>query len=339
MQFDFGLYLLPVLLSFCIFANAQQKTCTGGFKEGDQVDRGRYWYTCQDGQLVPKGCFSDNKQRLNLQESFESGGFVLSCVIDANGYLSFAYKGCSYEGKQYAAGETWQDDKYWYSCTKENELLRMDVGGCIHENKRYNIADQLEKGEFVYECRRWANQTCSMCPVACINDGKHFKVGESFEKDKFWYMCTTEDKRLIKKCVGCMHASQRLLDGDRYRQNDAVFECNVRKDSEPKHTIVGCVDQNGGNAIERRVGCQWTRGVAPLQYVMKCDQKDDTTVIMETVHCYYAVRDGGWEIDPGCFKVDEDKVIACRKTDAGPQLETFPASQLEQAYSKGVRFC
>lgn len=142
MRYNIAAYLLS-LVSLCIFVNAQQqqqRTCSGGYKEGDQVDRGRYWYLCQEGQLVPKGCFTDTKQRISLSESFETGGYVMACVIDANGYLSFEYKGCVYEGRRYGIAETWQDDKYWYTCTKEGEALRMDVSGCAFENRRYNVS-------------------------------------------------------------------------------------------------------------------------------------------------------------------------------------------------------
>jgi hypothetical protein len=172
-----------------------------------------------------------------------------------------------------------------------------------------------------------------------MNEGRHINIGESFELGNFWFTCGYDEGRLKKKCVGCVHSNQRLMDGDRYRQNDAVYECYVREGAEPTHRIVGCVDQDGQNMIERRVGCQWTKGTAPTQYVMKCDQKDDNTVVKTTVHCYYAVRDGGYEIDPGCFKIAEEKVMACRQTDAGVVLETFPATQLDQAYYKNVRYC
>lgn len=329
-----------MLIALCGWANGEEpKQCAGGYNEGDQVDRGRYWYVCQAGQLVPKGCFTDNKQRIALSESFETGGFVLTCSVDSSGYLSFTYKGCVYEGRQYAPGETWEDSKYWYTCVKDADSLRVDISGCNYENKRYNINDQIERGEFFYECRRYANNTCSMCPVGCLHESRRFRIGESFEQEKYWYICTQEEGKVMKKCVGCMHGNQRLQDGDRYTANDAVFECNIRKDAEPNHKIVGCTDNDDGRVIERKVGCQWTRGTSPYQYVMLCKQKDDNTVVKEAIHCYYAVRDGGYEIDPGCFKIHEDKVLACMNSPTGPLLETFPATQLDQAYYKGVRFC
>lgn len=137
MQFD----LVAILFVCVAVAWAEDKSCAGGYKNGETVERGRYWYFCQDGQLVPKGCFSDSKAKLNLHESFKSGGYILECVIDNNGYLSFAYKGCVSEtGKETAPGDTWEDDKYWYSCSTEGDHLKMDVGGCVYENKRYNVS-------------------------------------------------------------------------------------------------------------------------------------------------------------------------------------------------------
>jgi len=340
---------IVVLLALACFAaaaddTASKKGCAGGYQEGSQVDRGRYWYTCTDGQLAPKGCFADDKTRLNLKESFKSGGYVLQCTIDAAGFLSFSYKGCvSEKGQEYVPGDSWEDDKYWYSCSTEGDHLRMDIGGCTDEGKRYNIGETKEKGEFFYECRRWANNTCSMCPVACKNnEGKRINVGDSFEKDTFWYMCTKDDGRLAVKCVGCIHESQKLKDGDRYVQKDSVYECAIRKDAEPSHRLVGCHDTDQGTVIERRLGCQWNKGTPPNQYVMKCESKDgDKTATKETVRCFYGSREaGGYEIEPGCYKIVDPNIVACRvDATTGPVLETFPADQLQQAYYKGVKFC
>jgi hypothetical protein len=337
MQFD----LVAILFACVACAWAEDKGCAGGARNGDQVERGRYWYLCQDGQLVPKGCFSDTKTRLNVHESFKSGSYVLECIIDNNGLLSFAYKGCVAEsGKETVPGDTWEDDKYWYSCSTEGDHLKMDVGGCVYEGKRYNIGDTTERGEFVYECRRWANNTCSMCPVGCLNEGKRYNVGDAFEKGQFWYMCTKDDGRLAIKCLGCVHESQRLKDGDRYVKQDSVYECAIRKDKDPSHRLVGCHDVDNGATIERRLGCQWTKGTPPNQYVMKCDAKDDNTAYKEVVRCFFGSSEkGGYEIEPGCYKIIDNNIVACRTTDSGPIIETFPAEQLQQAYYKGVRFC
>jgi hypothetical protein len=344
MQYKSIAVLLAVV--YCAYAAddaaVSKKGCAGGFQEGSQVDRGRYWYTCQDGQLAPKGCFADDKTRLNLHETFKSGGYILECVIDASGFLSFRYKGCvSEQGKELAPGDSWEDDKYWYSCSTEGDHLRMDIGGCTDEGKRYNIGETKEKGEFFYECRRWANNTCSMCPVACKNEGKRVNVGDSFEKNTFWYMCTKDDGRLAIKCIGCIHADQRLKDGDRYVNEDSVYECAIRKDTEPSHRLVGCHDTDNGATIERRLGCQWTKGSPPNQYVMKCDSKDnEKTAYKTTVRCFYGSREaGGYEIEPGCYKIVDKDIVACRNADSGPVIETFPVDQLQQAYAKGVKFC
>lgn len=334
-------FSLLALIAIAMAEDSQSKTCAGGYQDGAQVDRGRYWYLCQDGQLVPKGCFSDDRKRLNLHESFKTGGYVLECVVDSNGYLSFAYKGCvSEKGQEFAQGDTWEDDKYWYKCSIEGDHLRSDVGGCVDGTTRYNIGEVQERGEFIYECRRYNNNTCSMCPVACKNNGKRYEIGESFEEGKFWYTCTKEEGRVVKKCVGCMHESQRLKDGDRYVQKDSVIECALRGDKDPNHRLVGCHDDDNGVTVERRLGCMWTKGSPPNMYMMKCMQKDDNTAYKEMVKCYYSITSsGGYEIETGCYKIIEDKLVACLKTENGPQIETFPAEQLDQAYRKGVKFC
>jgi hypothetical protein len=337
MQFN----LVAILLACLAYAWAEDKGCAGGYKNGDQVDRGRYWYMCKDGQLEPKGCYSDSKVKMNVKESFKSGNYVLECVIDDKGMLSFDYKGCvSESGKESAPGETLEDDKYWYTCAKEGDHLKLEVGGCVSEGKRYKIGETTEKSDFVFECKRWANTTCSVCPVGCLKEGKRYNVGESFEKNTFWYMCTKDDGKLEVKCVGCIHENQQLKDGDRYVKADNVYECAIRKDKDPEHRLVGCHDVDNGATIERRLGCQWTKGTPPNQYVMKCDAKDDNTAYKEVVRCFFGSSEkGGYEIEPGCYKIIDNNIVACRTTDSGPIIETFPAEQLQQAYYKGVRFC
>jgi hypothetical protein len=337
MQFN----LVAILLACLAYAWAEDKGCAGGYKNGDQVDRGRYWYMCKDGQLEPKGCYSDSKVKMNVKESFKSGNYVLECVIDDKGMLSFDYKGCvSESGKESAPGETLEDDKYWYTCAKEGDHLKLEVGGCVSEGKRYKIGETTEKSDFVFECKRWANTTCSVCPVGCLKEGKRYNVGESFEKNTFWYMCTKDDGKLEVKCVGCIHENQQLKDGDRYVKADNVYECAIRKDKDPEHRLVGCHDVDNGATIERRLGCQWTKGTPPNQYIMKCDTKDGgKTATREVVKCYYGDKEGGYEIDTGCYRVLDNNIVGCRKTDAGPTIETFPADQVDQAAGKGLRLC
>jgi len=336
--------LIAAILAFVAAVSAAEKGCAGGYQEGATVERGRYWYVCQDGQLAPKGCFSDDKKKLNLKETFKSGGYVLECTVDEKGFLSFRYKGCVTEGgKEFGAGETIEDGKYWFTCTSESDKLRMEASGCVEEGKRYKIGETVEKESIGYECqRRTSDSACSLCPAKCIEGGKSYAVGEKFNVDKFVYECMRDEtgKKVVRKCVGCVHATQQLQDGDRYIDGDSVYECAIRQDKTPEHRLVGCHDSDQGLTIERRLHCQWTKGTPPLRYVMACDSKDEKVANKQVVKCYYGDEKQGYEIEPGCYKPVEDKLMAaCTGTGENIKLETFPADQVQEAYKKNVKFC
>jgi len=336
--------LIAIVLAYVAVASAVEKGSSSGCKEGEDVERGRYWYTCQDGQLAPKGCFSDDKKKLALKETFKSGGFVLECTVDEKGYLSFRYKGCVTEGgKEFNAGETAEDSKYWFSCVAEGDKLRLEASGCVEEGKRYKIGETVEKESIVYECqRRTTDSACSLCPSSCVEGGKRYAVGDKFPVDKFVYECLRDEtgKKITRKCVGCVHGATQLQDGDRYVEGDGVYECAIRQDKTPEHRLVGCHDTDQGGVIERRLHCQWTRGTPPLRYTVACDTKDDKIATKQIVKCYYGDEKAGYEIEVGCYKIVEDKLMAaCTGSGDNIKLETFPADQIQKAYEKGVKFC
>jgi len=142
--------------------------CPGGYDQGADVELGRYWYQCQYGQLVPKGCITDDRRRIEIGQSYDSNkAYRMQCIVDSRGYLSWAYKSCVYEGREHQPNEQWQDDKYYYQCERDGEYLRITVAGCIDQGQRVGINEKVTKGDFVYQCKRTLNSVCSMCPVAC----------------------------------------------------------------------------------------------------------------------------------------------------------------------------
>uniref|UniRef100_A0A915HQY0 Abnormal cell migration protein 18-like fibronectin type I domain-containing protein n=1 Tax=Romanomermis culicivorax TaxID=13658 RepID=A0A915HQY0_ROMCU len=194
MQMRCAIFILVNVLAAFSWAAQEPKICAGGYREGDRVDRGRYWYVCQNGQLMPKGCFSNDYTRLNVYESYHSDGYAISCVFDENGYLGFAYKACVYDGREYYPGATWDEQNaHWFTCVQEGDSLRTEMSGCIHNNARYKVGEKIQFDEFVYQCRRYANNTCNMTPVGCIHQGRRYHIGDSIEQDKYWYACTIED--------------------------------------------------------------------------------------------------------------------------------------------------
>jgi len=130
---------------------APSKAC----QDGETVEKGRYWYTCQGGVLVMKGCLSEKHARLNNHDTFKSNGFVFECV-ESNGGFTFKYKGCVAEnGEEHMAGDSWQDDNYWYTCTAEGDHVKIDIKGCVDGGKRLNPDDTVFKADLKYVCKRY----------------------------------------------------------------------------------------------------------------------------------------------------------------------------------------
>jgi len=145
--------VLTVAITISWAAPTDVKTCNGGRKEGDTVDVGRYWYVCTNGDLVQKGCISEDKKRINSHETYKSNGYVIECVETQPGTFGFSYKSCTAEdGSEHPPKDTWQDVNYWYTCVADTNTIRMEVTGCVDDGKRYNVGDSVEKGDLIYTC-------------------------------------------------------------------------------------------------------------------------------------------------------------------------------------------
>jgi len=148
------------MLLFTVFATlsligssigSPSKVC----QDGETKEQGRYWYACQSGTMVMKGCLSEKHARLNNHDTFVNNGYVFECVQDSNGDYMFKYGGCLAEnGQQHNAGDTWQDDNYWYTCSTEGGHVKVEIQGCIDDGRRLNPGDKTNKSDFIYECKR-----------------------------------------------------------------------------------------------------------------------------------------------------------------------------------------
>jgi len=58
MMMKFLSFLLVAAYASTTFAESSGKACPGGYSHGTQMDIGRYWYECRDGQVIPKGCLA-----------------------------------------------------------------------------------------------------------------------------------------------------------------------------------------------------------------------------------------------------------------------------------------
>jgi hypothetical protein len=91
------------------------------FDNGVEIVRGRYWYKCDSGNLVPIGCITDDKKRVlrvcacalsghpRVQDdSYVDNGFEYRCVLDTEGYLYFEPASCvTNDSVKHQPGDTW----------------------------------------------------------------------------------------------------------------------------------------------------------------------------------------------------------------------------------------
>uniref|UniRef100_A0A915Q764 Abnormal cell migration protein 18-like fibronectin type I domain-containing protein n=1 Tax=Setaria digitata TaxID=48799 RepID=A0A915Q764_9BILA len=124
------------------------------FNHGEQISRGKYWYTCNYGVLQPKGCFTPSNEQLHIGDKFVENGYEMKCVLDRNGYLQFEFTACvPKSNKRYKIGETWEDEQhmYWFECKADGPYLRVEIGGCVTHDKlrRIKLDEIYEFGEYV----------------------------------------------------------------------------------------------------------------------------------------------------------------------------------------------
>lgn len=341
---------IVAILLFCYAVSAQDtrpKRCPGGYSEGTQVDLGRYWYECRDGQLVPKGCLNDEGRRIDIMATYDTSNknYRLQCVVDSSGFLAFTYKSCLYDGIEHGPNEEWEDGKYYYRCDREGDYLRVNIAGCMDQGKRVQLNERVTKGDFIYTCRKSVNGTCSMCPVACTKNGREYSIGESFDIDNLWYTCTNSEGPgkgpIAIKCIGCLNdQKQRLKDGDRFFKDDVVYECAVR-DQEAGVRPVGCVQRNeNGVTVERRLGCYWVEGNEPYQYEMTCKfDKEANTAVRIQNRCNYKVQQGSYTIEAGCYQIADKTAIACKKEGTSLNIRVYQIDQIGDLTGQGLRFC
>jgi len=157
--------LATVFTAYCVRAAptgapAAPTGCSGGIRESDTVERGRYWYICQNGELIQKGCLSEKKLRLNAGQTYITGAYQMECAADGSNGFVFKYKGCVSETQEpHPTDSTWQDDNYWYQCMADNGVPKIVIQGCVYEGKRSNIGDSLKIGDLIYTCNRKADGT------------------------------------------------------------------------------------------------------------------------------------------------------------------------------------
>jgi hypothetical protein len=81
------------------------------------IHLGRYWYECGNGELQPRGCFSETNERMFIYGKFVQNGYEMQCIIGDDGYLQFKYTGCAPDGLGvFEVGKTWEDNEVGLQC-------------------------------------------------------------------------------------------------------------------------------------------------------------------------------------------------------------------------------
>jgi len=311
------------------------RQCPGGYTHGTKVDIGRYWYECVNGQMMPKGCLSDEDQsRVQIGGTFDAKNtFRMQCVLNGDGYLSVIYKSCVQNGQEHQVGDQWDDQTAFYACAKDGpNSLQVHMLGCVDQGgRRANFEDKIAKGESLVQCKKSADGTPKMNVVGCVKDNRKYAIGETFEASKFWFTCTDKGAKI----VGCMHEGQRLQDGDRFITEDVVYRCAVDGDK-TDFLPYSCLQRENGASIERRLGCFWVEG----QYQMTCKHDTDSKKAVKVQNqCNYKSAQGAFNLEPGCVRVVENLAVGCVKDSSSGMLSlrTFPADQADR--TPGLRQC
>jgi len=316
--------------------------CPDGSPNGAQLERGRFFYECRDGNIVPKGCMTDDLKHIEIGQTTDKKTYRLKCTLGSDGLLAFEAYACLFQGTEHKIDEQWEDSTNFYTCKKDGRDLRTINSGCIDQGKRIALNEKITKDDFVMTCNETVNNGARLMPVGCVKDGRQYNVGESFEVGKFWYNCTRIGREKVTvKSSGCLNNGKRLNDGDRFFVNDVIYECDIDSTKNDVRTM-GCVQRDEKNdVVERRLGCTWVEGQEPFQYELACQPDPATNSAKKVaVRCNYKVGSGVYNIDPGCYRVVDKAVFGCIPQGDRLNLQSFQGDNAEQsATSAGLHAC
>jgi len=317
-------------------------SCPGGYAEGAEIERGRLVYVCQGGQVVPKSCIAEDLSKVPIGGKFDNAHYRRTCE-NRGGDLSFEAVACLQNGQEHKQGETWDDGNQVYTCKQQDSepILNAVSTGCVDGGKRVNPNEQVPKGDLTYECQPSINNKFKLVPAGCVKEGKQLKVGEAVEIGKFWFNCTKFGRETISfKAAGCVVSGKRLNDGDRYNDNDVMYECVIDANKNDIR-VTACVQRDGSNSVERKLGCTWVEGVEPQQYEWSCKYDSATnTAVKFQVKCNYKQGNGYHQIEPGCYRVIEKSAFGCIKDGTSLKYQSFQGENPDKAAeAAGLHSC
>lgn len=316
--------------------------CPGGYAEGAEIERGRLIYVCQGGQVVPKGCIAEDLSRISVGANYDKTQYRLKCQLQSDGSLSFEPTGCLQNGQEHKVDEIWDNGNSFYTCKVDGAGLRIINQGCVDGGKRVNLNEKIEKEDGLYLCNETVNSGSKLVQAGCVKNGKQYNPGDSFEDGTAWFNCTrTGREKVVAKIAGCINGGKRLNDGDRYTENGVFHECIV-EGGKATSRASGCAQTDEtGNVVERRLGCTWVEGTAPIQYEWECQRDEATgTAKKSQVRCNYKVDGGIYNISPGCYRTMDKTVLGCSKEGESLKLNQYTGTDAEKtAQGAGLHAC
>lgn len=330
--------------AFCAPVDGSNGDCPGGLANGAILERGRFFYECRNGEIAPKGCVSDELKRIEIGGTVDKKYFRVQCLLGSDNLLTFDPVSCLFQNSEHKIGDTWEDGSNFYTCKKadNNELRSVNIGCLDSSGRRISLKEKITKDDFVYVCNETVNNGARLMPTACVKDGKEFNEGDQIEINKDWFTCTRVGReKLSVKPSGCVNNGRRLADGDRYTENDIIYECTI-DGGKSGFRVTACSQRDErGETIERKLGCSWIEGTAPFQYEWLC-QHDTAGNSAKKVQlrCNYNVGAGTYNIEPGCYRMDDKTALGCLNESSGLKLQSFQGDSAEQsAQAAGLRAC
>lgn len=345
---QYGSIVLCVLMafagqSFAAPVDGSDGDCPGGLSNGALLERGRFFYECRDGNIVPKGCMADDLKHFEIGSTTDKKTYRLQCTLGSDGNLALVPTGCLQQGSEHKVDTQWEDATNFYTCKKgENNDLLIVNSGCIDQGRRVPLNEKVTKDEFTLVCNETVNNGARLMPDGCVKEGKQYKVGESFEIGKFWFTCTRVGREKVStKASGCVASGKRLNDGDRYTENEVIIECTIDAGKASTRTVACAQRDDKGETVERRLGCTWIEGQEPLQYEWTCQADPATNLAKKVqVRCNYKVGGGVYNIEPGCYRVIDKSAFGCVKDGSGLRLQSFQGNNAEtSAAGAGLHAC
>lgn len=323
----FSIVLLAALCASNAYADGSgNRQCPGGYSHGSQMEVGRYWYECKDGQMMPKGCLAEDGHRVDLDATYDTKNFRMQCVLGSDGFLTVTYKACMLEGSSHDVGSQWDDGTTFYNCVQEGNNLRVNTLGCVDQGRPLKLEERVAKGDFLYQCKKASDGTPRMNKVGCVHEGRKYTIGETFDGPKAWYTCTDNGA----KVVGCMYESHEMKDGDYFDKDGITYACKVTDTAE--FVPFSCKANINGASIAKKIGCFWNEG--DFEYTCKPEGKD---LIRAQTSCIYRESGRGFKIEPGCAKVAGTIAVGCKQSGSQLSMETYPADQIDRL--PGLRQC